>query len=65
MAGKNQLIVAHGSTLRALVKYMEAISDAGINKVEIGNAQPIVYTLDQHLTILNKQTLWRLSGKVV
>ena len=33
---ENQLIVAHGSTLRALVKFMEDISDAGINKVEIG-----------------------------
>jgi 2,3-bisphosphoglycerate-dependent phosphoglycerate mutase len=57
LSGKNQLIVAHGSTLRALVKFMEDISDAGINKVEIGNAQPIVYTLDDKLTILDKQTL--------
>ncbi|MBA1434156.1 2,3-bisphosphoglycerate-dependent phosphoglycerate mutase [Bombilactobacillus bombi] len=57
LEGKNQLIVAHGSTLRALIKYLEDISDEDIDGVEVGNAQPIIYQLDQHLQILNKQIL--------
>ena len=57
MAGENQLVVAHGSTLRALIKYLENISDTGIDQVEVANAQPIVYTLDDQLKILDKTVL--------
>lgn len=57
MAGENQLVVAHGSTLRALIKYLENISDAGIDQVEVANAQPIVYTLDAKLNIVDKTVL--------
>ncbi len=57
LAGQNQLVVAHGSTLRALIKYLEQISDAGIDQVEVANAQPIVYTLDTNLQILDKTVL--------
>lgn len=56
-AGKNQLIVAHGSTLRALIKYLEQISDADIDGVEVGNAEPIVYDMDRQLNIINKRIL--------
>lgn len=52
-----QLIVAHGSSLRALIKYLEGISDQGIDGVEVPNGQPIVYTLDQRLQIVDKQIL--------
>ena len=55
--GKNQLIVAHGSTLRALIKYLEAISDSDIDGVEVPNGEPILYTLNDDLTIKNKQIL--------
>lgn len=57
LAGKNQLIVAHGSTLRALIKYLEDISDQDIDGVEVGNAQPIIYQFDKRLNILNKTIL--------
>ncbi|MFD1439914.1 2,3-bisphosphoglycerate-dependent phosphoglycerate mutase [Lacticaseibacillus hegangensis] len=57
LAGENQLVVAHGSTLRALIKYLEQISDAGIDQVEVANAQPIVYTLDDRLAIVGKDIL--------
>lgn len=53
----DQLVVAHGSTLRALIKYLEHISDAGIDQVEVANAQPIVYDLDDHLHVMNKTIL--------
>lgn len=55
--GKNQLIVAHGSTLRALIKYLEDISDSAIDGVEVPNGEPILYTLNDNLTIKNKQIL--------
>ncbi|ANK59073.1 2,3-bisphosphoglycerate-dependent phosphoglycerate mutase [Loigolactobacillus backii] len=54
---KNQLIVAHGSTLRALIKYLENISDQGIDGVEVANGQPILYTLRSDLSIQDKQIL--------
>lgn len=57
LAGQDQLVVAHGSTLRALIKYLENISDSGIDHVEVANAQPIVYTLDAHLQITDKVVL--------
>ncbi|GAJ25820.1 phosphoglycerate mutase [Liquorilactobacillus sucicola DSM 21376 = JCM 15457] len=55
--GKNQLIVAHGSTLRALIKYIEGISDEEIDGVEVANAVPIIYELDHKLRIVTKKTL--------
>lgn len=54
---KNQLIVAHGSTLRALVKYIEQVPDDQIDQVEVPNGQPIVYHFDDQLTLLNKEIL--------
>ena len=40
---KNVLISAHGNSLRALVKYLEDISEEDIVKLEIGTGEPIVY----------------------
>lgn len=57
LAGQNQLVVAHGSTLRAMVKFLEAIPDAEIDRVEIGNAQPLCYTLDEQLNVTDKAWL--------
>ena len=50
---QNQLIVAHGSSLRALVKYIEQVPDDQIDQVEVPNGQPIVY----HLTLLDKEII--------
>ncbi|UQS85030.1 2,3-bisphosphoglycerate-dependent phosphoglycerate mutase [Apilactobacillus apisilvae] len=52
--GHNQLLVAHGSTLRALVKYLDNISDQDIDKVEIPNGEPIIYKLDDNLNVISK-----------
>ncbi|USS87857.1 2,3-diphosphoglycerate-dependent phosphoglycerate mutase [Fructilactobacillus hinvesii] len=57
LQNENQLIVAHGSSLRALIKYLEHLSDVAIDGVEVPNAQPIIYTLDNQLQILDKQIL--------
>ncbi|WP_290033539.1 2,3-bisphosphoglycerate-dependent phosphoglycerate mutase [Ligilactobacillus cholophilus] len=56
--GKNQLVVAHGSSLRALLKYLEKISDEGIDGVEVYNGEPIIYTLDDKtLDVVEKEVL--------
>lgn len=55
--GHNQLVVAHGSTLRALIKYLDHVADADISQVEVANGEPIRYDFDDRLNVLRKQTL--------
>ena len=43
--GKNVLIVAHGNSLRALIKYLESISDEDITNLEMPFGQIIVYDI--------------------
>ncbi|CAL4321642.1 2,3-bisphosphoglycerate-dependent phosphoglycerate mutase [Buchnera aphidicola (Thelaxes suberi)] len=40
---KNILIVAHGNSLRSLIKYLSNINDEDIEKIEINTGSPIVY----------------------
>jgi 2,3-bisphosphoglycerate-dependent phosphoglycerate mutase len=49
LSGKRVVISAHGNSLRALVKYLDNISDADIVKVNIPNGIPLVYELDAQL----------------
>jgi len=55
--GKTVLIVAHGNSLRAIVKYLEKISDADIPNHEIPTGIPIEYDLDGSLNIISKKEL--------
>jgi 2,3-bisphosphoglycerate-dependent phosphoglycerate mutase len=48
-ADKNVLIVAHGNSLRALVKYLDNIPDDKIVDLNIPTGQPLVYELDEAL----------------
>ena len=48
-SGKRVIIAAHGNSLRALVKYLDAISDQAIIKLNIPTGVPLVYELDEHL----------------
>lgn len=48
-AGKKVLIAAHGNSLRALVKYLDEVSDAEIVELNIPTAIPLVYELDENL----------------
>jgi 2,3-bisphosphoglycerate-dependent phosphoglycerate mutase len=47
--GKRVLIVAHGNSLRALVKHIEGVSDEDIPKLNIPTGIPLVYELDSGL----------------
>ena len=49
LAGKSVLVVAHGNSLRALVKHLDGISDDDIPGVNIPTGVPIVYQLDGDL----------------
>ncbi|MFI3255860.1 MAG: 2,3-diphosphoglycerate-dependent phosphoglycerate mutase [Psittacicella sp.] len=55
--GKNVLIVAHGNSLRALIKHLEQISDDDIMAVELATGQPIIYDIDENLNIVDKKIL--------
>ena len=44
--GKTVLVVAHGNTLRALVKHLDGISDEAIAALNIPTGIPLVYELD-------------------
>ena len=48
-AGKRVLIVAHGNSLRALVKYLDNLSDDEIPKLNIPTGIPLVYQLNDDL----------------
>jgi 2,3-bisphosphoglycerate-dependent phosphoglycerate mutase len=47
--GKSILIAAHGNSLRALIKYLDDVSDDDIVGINIPTGQPLVYELDANL----------------
>jgi len=48
-AGKKVLVAAHGNSIRALVKYLDDVSDRDIVGLNIPNGIPLVYELDENL----------------
>ncbi len=48
-AGKRVVVAAHGNSIRALVKYLDNISDNDIVGLNIPNGIPLVYELDDNL----------------
>ena len=47
--GRRVLIAAHGNSLRALVRYLDGMSDKDIVGLNIPTARPLVYELDAQL----------------
>jgi 2,3-bisphosphoglycerate-dependent phosphoglycerate mutase len=47
--GKRVVVAAHGNSIRAMVKYLDDISDADIVGLNIPNGIPLVYELDADL----------------
>jgi 2,3-bisphosphoglycerate-dependent phosphoglycerate mutase len=56
-AGKNVLIVAHGNSLRALVKMLDMMSESDIVEFNIPTGIPILYELDEQLQPLGRRFL--------
>ena len=48
-AGKRVIIVAHGNSLRGLIKYLDNMTDEEIIKLELQTGNPICYELDDNL----------------
>lgn len=48
-AGRRVIVSAHGNSLRALVKHLDAVSDSDIVALNIPTGQPLVYELDDEL----------------
>ena len=48
-SGKDVIVVAHGNSLRGLVKYLDNLSEDEVINVEIATGRPIVYELDDNL----------------
>ena len=49
LSGKRVVVAAHGNSIRALIKYLDGISDDAIVGVNVPNGIPLVYELDADL----------------
>jgi 2,3-bisphosphoglycerate-dependent phosphoglycerate mutase len=56
-AGLNVVVIAHGNSLRALVKHLEGISDAAIAELNIPTGAPRRYALDDDLQVTTAEYL--------
>ena len=56
-SGKRLLVAAHGNSLRALVKYLDNISDEEIPGLNIPTGVPLVYELDENLNAIKSYYL--------
>jgi 2,3-bisphosphoglycerate-dependent phosphoglycerate mutase len=56
-AGKRVLVAAHGNSLRGIIKYLSNIGDEDIVGLEIPTGQPIVYDLNDDLSVARRYYL--------
>lgn len=62
--GKNILLVAHGNTIRALIKHIEGISDDGIMEVELATGEVILYDIDTTGKMVHKEKRKLSAGRL-
>ena len=55
--GKKIIVVAHGNSIRALVKYLDKLSDEEIVDVDIPNAVPLVYEFNENFEAIKNYYL--------
>lgn len=53
-AGKRLIIAAHGNSIRALVKYLDDVSDEDVTELNVPTGIPLVYELDADLKPLKR-----------
>ena len=56
-SGKRLILAAHGNSLRALIKYLDGVSEADIVEMNVPTGIPLVYTLDEDLKPLSRKYL--------
>ena len=61
--GNRVVIVAHGNSLRALVKYLDGISDDDIVELNIPTGMPLIYELDADLKKVSSRYLDEAAAK--
>lgn len=57
LVGDTVLVVAHGNSLRSLVKHIEGMSSEQILQFELPTGQPLVYEMDKELQVTKKYFL--------
>jgi 2,3-bisphosphoglycerate-dependent phosphoglycerate mutase len=57
LSQKRVLIVAHGNSLRALVKHLDRLSDDEVVNLNIPTGMPLLYELDDHLKPIRHEYL--------
>ena len=55
--GKKILVVAHGNSIRGLIKYFDKLNDEEIVNVDIPNAIPLVYEFNENLEVIKRYYL--------
>lgn len=55
--GQVPLVVAHGNSLRGIVKHLDGVSDDDISALEIPTGRPLVYDLDDDLKAIQRRYL--------
>lgn len=53
--GKNVLVSSSGNAIRAIIKYLEGITDQEIPNIEIGTGEAYVYTIGSNGNVVNKE----------
>ncbi|HET9146034.1 MAG TPA: 2,3-diphosphoglycerate-dependent phosphoglycerate mutase, partial [Sphingomicrobium sp.] len=56
-AGKRVLVVAHGNSIRGIIKHLSNIGDEEIVGLEIPTGKPIVYELAEDLSVVRRHYL--------
>ncbi len=56
-SGRNVMVVAHGNSLRAMVKMLDNVSEAEITELNIPTGVPLLYELDQELKPISSRYL--------
>ena len=53
--GENVLVVGHGNTFRALVKFLEGMNDDGVSDLEFGTGEVYIYNVDNEGNLKGKE----------
>ena len=59
--GKNILVVAHGNSLRALIKYLESIADENVGDITMSFGEILIYELNDEGRMVKKEVRQTLS----
>jgi 2,3-bisphosphoglycerate-dependent phosphoglycerate mutase len=62
-AGNVVLVAAHGNSLRALVKYLDGMSEAEVVELNIPTGMPLVYELDRNLAPIGAVSALGVKGR--